>query len=496
MFQESPGKLSRGRQPLFKSQDPPLRRREACVTRLNRSRPRSGTSTWQFANADGDSDSLYPTPPPFDFELYLSSRPPSPELSENLTQATIDPRILDLSNTLGTGFGDGQLQPPRASTRPPPPTSSPPQEYFWEGPSQDSYPRQPQTTSPSETDHRSQTSRLSSPPAAQNSFALLSEPTSSLSTNSLRRLRMVLLILEIRPASEAMQGAFDPEGTSANGPDASTSSPSGRTSTDTRSRMLSPIKSTTTGVQILNAIKASHVQIIANDMPNTAERLKEHNSSNTLSLLDYTLDCLRDFYLPGLALLKHDIYSELSCEDSRLISSSRFFYTFGLFDDIERVKVLRRSLNDVEQTLQGFQLLKIRINEADYSTPLAYTVKLMGEWLGEEYATTCILKYIFDECVPRFRFHYRFFIKFGRGLFRRTYVRFKYVDILRTPPKISCTLPFFTYREAPTHDQLFNTTWLDARDRTPVPSLTKSSVRPLSRIGLVGQLQVYLLIGN
>jgi hypothetical protein len=37
---------------------------------------------------------------------------------------------------------------------------------------------------------------------------------------------------------------------------------------------------------------------------------------------------------------------------------------------------------------------------------------------------------------------------------------------------------------------------VDARDRTPVPSLTKSSVRPLSRIGLVGQLQVvriYLL---
>ncbi|KAH8784436.1 hypothetical protein BGZ57DRAFT_1002705 [Hyaloscypha finlandica] len=350
---------------------------------------RSGTSTWQFANADGDSDSLYPTPPPFDFELYLSSRLPSPELSENLTQATIDPRILDLSNTLGTGLGDGQLQPPRASTRPPSPTSSPPQEYFWEGPSQNSYPRQPQTTSRSETDHRSHTSRLSSPPAAQNSFALLSEPTSSLSTNSLRRLRMVLLAKTL-----AMQGAFDPEGTSANGPDVSKSSPSGRTSRDTRSRMLGPIKPTTTGVQIFNAIKASHEKIIADDMPSTAEGHKEHNSSNRLPLLDYTLDCLRDFYLPRLALLEHDIYSEFSCEDSSSTSSS-FLYTFirtsRIFDDIERVNVLRRGLNDVQQTIQGFRLLKIRINEADYSTPLAYTVKLMGEWVGEEYATTCIL---------------------------------------------------------------------------------------------------------
>jgi hypothetical protein len=221
--------------------------------------------------------------------------------------------------------------------------------------------------------------------------------------------------------------------------------------------MLSPIKPTTTGVQILNAIKASHDRIIANDMPSTAERHKEHNSSNTLTLLDYTLDCLRDFYLPGLALLKHDIYSELSCEDSSS-TLSRFFYTFSLFDDIKRVNVLRRGLNDVEKTLQGFQLLKIRINEADYSTPLAYTVKLMGEWVGEEYATTCILKYIFDKCVPRFRFCHLFLAKFERTLFRSGYP--KYFDFLRTPPKISCALPGFTHKEAPTPDQLFNTTWV------------------------------------
>jgi hypothetical protein len=258
-----------------------------------------------------------------------------------------------------------------------------------------------------------------------------------------------------------MQGAFDPEGTSANGPDASTSSPSGRTSTDTRSRMLSPIKPTTTGVQILNAIKASHEKIIADDMPSTAEGHKEHNSSNRLPLLDYTLDCLRDFYLPGLVLLKrdiqHDIYSELSCEDSSSISSP-FFYTFSLFDDIERVNVLRRRLLDVEQTVQGFQRLKIRINEADYSTPLAYTFKLLGEWVGEEYATTCILKYIFGECVPHFSFYHRYFVKFERTLFRQRYA--KYVDFLRLPPDESYTLPSFTHKEAPTQDQLFNTTWV------------------------------------
>jgi hypothetical protein len=255
-----------------------------------------------------------------------------------------------------------------------------------------------------------------------------------------------------------MQGAFDPEGTSANGPDASTSAPSGRTSRDTRSRTLSPIKPTTTGVQILNAIKASHEQIIANDMPSTAERHKEHNSSNALPLLDYALGCLRDFYLPSLALLEHDIYSKLSkCEDSSLMLPP-LFYIFNVFDDIGRVKVLRRGLNDVEQTLQGFQLLKIRINEADYSAPLAYTVKLMGEWVGEEYASTCILKYIFDKCVPRFRFHHRFLVKLERPLFRSGYP--KYFDFRRTPPKISCTLPFFTHKKAPTHDQLFNTTWV------------------------------------
>jgi hypothetical protein len=267
---------------------------------------------------------------------------------------------------------------------------------------------------------------------------------------------MVLLLAEIL----AMQGAFNPEGISVNGPDASKSSPSGRTSEDIRSRMLGPIEPTTTGVQIFNAIKASHEKIIADDMPSTAKGHKEHNSSHRLPLLDYTLNCLRDFYLPGLALLKHDIYSiysELSSGDSSSILS-RFLYTSSLFDDIKRVNVLRRGLNDVQQTIQGFQLLKIRINEADYSTPLAYTVKLMGEWVGEEYASTCILKYIFDKCVPRFRFHHRFLVKLERPLFRSGYP--KYFDFRRTPPKISCTLPFFTHKKAPTHDQLFNTTWV------------------------------------
>jgi len=71
---------------------------------------------------------------------------------------------------------------------------------------------------------------------------------------------------------------------------------------------------TITGVQILDAIKASHEQIIANDMPSTAERSKGHNRSNTPSLLDHNLDCLRYLYPPELELLKHDIRSSLSCE--------------------------------------------------------------------------------------------------------------------------------------------------------------------------------------
>jgi len=150
---------------------------------------------------------------------------------------------------------------------------------------------------------------------------------------------MVFLLAE----TLAMLGAFDPEGISVNGPDASKSSPSGRTSEDIRSRMLGPIEPTTTGVQIFNAIKASHEKIIADGMPSTAEGHKEHNSSNRLPLLDYTLDCLRDFYLPRLALLKHDIYSELSCEDSSstlLLFLYTWIRTSRIFDDIECVNVL------------------------------------------------------------------------------------------------------------------------------------------------------------
>jgi hypothetical protein len=40
----------------------------------------------------------------FDFEPLPDPELPLPEFSENLTQSTIDPRILGISNTLGTGL--------------------------------------------------------------------------------------------------------------------------------------------------------------------------------------------------------------------------------------------------------------------------------------------------------------------------------------------------------------------------------------------------------
>jgi len=96
---------------------PPL---YSCFDLVSSDQARPDTSTWQFANADGDYDSLNPIPHSFDFELSLDSQPPLPELSENLTQSAIDPRRLGLSNnlTLGTSFEDGRLQQPLASSRP------------------------------------------------------------------------------------------------------------------------------------------------------------------------------------------------------------------------------------------------------------------------------------------------------------------------------------------------------------------------------------------
>ena len=159
---------------------------------------RSEISTGQVANSDGDPSSSHPIPNSFDpnlefdfeylpdIEPYLDSKPHLPEFSETQTQLTIDPRILGISNTLDTGFEDGQLQQPLASSHPLPPTISPQQEYFSQVPLRNSNPPQPKTMSRSGTDHRYHVQggppRVPSPPVAQNSsFARLSESTSSLS---------------------------------------------------------------------------------------------------------------------------------------------------------------------------------------------------------------------------------------------------------------------------------------------------------------------------
>jgi len=128
----------------------------------------------------------------------------------------------------------------------------------------------------------------------------------------------------------------------------------------------------------------------------------------------------------------------------------QYFHIMHLWDDLELVNELQKGLNDVEQALQGFQLLKIRINEADYSTPLAYTVKLMDEWFGEEYTSTCMLEYIFDKCVPRFSFYHRSLVEFESTIFGSEYA--KLFDFLGTFPNITCTLPRFTPKEVPIHD--------------------------------------------
>jgi hypothetical protein len=119
------------------------------------------------------------------FESLLGSNPLLPESSETITQTTIDPRILGIPNTLGTGFEDGQLQQLLANNCSPPPIFSPPQAYFGEVPLQNSNPRQPQITSQSQADHRRSmqrgSPRLPSHSAApKSSYADLQEPTSSL----------------------------------------------------------------------------------------------------------------------------------------------------------------------------------------------------------------------------------------------------------------------------------------------------------------------------
>jgi hypothetical protein len=64
---------------------------------------------------------------------------------------------------------------------------------------------------------------------------------------------------------------FDPEGINADGPDASVSSPSKRTSRDTILRMSNLIEPTTTGAQNQDATKAFHDWTIAKDIQSIAE---------------------------------------------------------------------------------------------------------------------------------------------------------------------------------------------------------------------------------
>jgi hypothetical protein len=112
-----------------------------------------------------------------------------------------------------------------------------------------------------------------------------------------------------------MRGVCDPGGISANGTDASTSTPSKRTSRDTISRMSSLIEPTTTGVPIPDATKAFREQIIANDMlQSTAEGDNEFPNSNgfhmeDLGLDSFYLDRLEDFSLfsPAVELIHYDV---------------------------------------------------------------------------------------------------------------------------------------------------------------------------------------------
>lgn len=273
--------------------------------------------------------------------------------------------------------------------------------------------------------------------------------------------------------SEAMQSVFDPEDTSVNGPNVSTSFPSRRTSGDTILRMLSPIEPSTTGAQILRAIKASHGLIIADDMLRAAERDNKYNASNTLSLLDHTLNCLRDFYRPELGSLKHNINSESSLEVWTHSCTETLQFCYTCYQQVKRLKErihvygLERLLDKVEQTLRGFQLLKIRINEADYSTSLARTFKLLGEWAGEEYASTCIINCIFDIYLPSYGFSsWIYFDSYLDSDFDSDFDSDldSYLDAYRRtfnkPDYSKRTLPPFAYNEAPFHNECFNDTWV------------------------------------
>jgi len=79
---------------------------------------------------------------------------------------------------------------------------------------------------------------------------------------------------------------FDLGGINADGPDASVSSPSKRTSRGTILRMSNRIEPTTTGAQNLDATKAFHDWTIAKDIQSIAEVDSEHRSSDA-SAEDY-----------------------------------------------------------------------------------------------------------------------------------------------------------------------------------------------------------------
>jgi hypothetical protein len=91
----------------------------------------------------------------------------------------------------------------------------------------------------------------------------------------------------LQAGARLTRDVFDPGDISANGTDASTSTPSKRTPEDTISRMSNPTEPTTTGVPILDVTKAFHEQIIANGMPrSTAERDNNFPSSNWQYILN------------------------------------------------------------------------------------------------------------------------------------------------------------------------------------------------------------------
>jgi hypothetical protein len=100
---------------------------------------------------------------------------------------------------------------------------------------------------------------------------------------------------------------FDPGGINADGPDASVSSPSKRTSRDTTLRMSSLLEPTTTGAQYLDATKASRDWITAEDIQSIAEAGNEHTGSDVLSL---SRDYQEHFYTLEPVFVKQYHWSE------------------------------------------------------------------------------------------------------------------------------------------------------------------------------------------